>query len=142
MASNGSVTSSWVFQTVSHEVFRFYAHQFYPEQKKRVPPLIHHWLTPRGLAYWFMDDGSQKSSQSKGVIFNTQGFERPDVERLTGVLQTQFALQASLRRQADGFQIFVSGSSYEDFMSLVEKYVTAEMRHKLPHARRTRLPKR
>jgi len=112
-ASNGSVTTSWAFSTVSHSAFRFYAHQFYGEQGKRVPELIHKWLTPRGLAYWFMDDGSMKSSQSKAVIFNTQGFVKHDVERLTIVLQTHFGLQAKIRHQPDGFQIYVSGSSYE-----------------------------
>src|SRR5262245_19450236 len=56
-ACNGSPTTSWAFNTVGHEAFRFYAHQFYDGLKKQVPRLIHHWLTPRGLAYWFMDDG-------------------------------------------------------------------------------------
>ncbi len=141
-ASNGSWATSWLFSTVSHEAFRFYAHQFYDDRTKRVPKLIHRWLMPRGLAYWFMDDGSMKSSQSKGVIFNTQGFARPDVERLVELLHTRFALQATIRRQSDGMQIYVSGASYEDFMKLVDRYVIAEMRYKLPQARRTRLPKR
>jgi hypothetical protein len=141
-AANGSVTRSWAFNTVSHEAFRFYAHQFYGDGVKQVPRLIQRWLTPRGLAYWFMDDGSMKSHQSKGVIFNTQGFSGPDVERLIGVLQSKLALQAKLRHQDDGWQIYVSGSSYEDFMNLVGAHVIAEMRHKLPQARRTRLPKR
>src|SRR5437588_10628844 len=36
-ASNGSVTTSWAFSTVSHGTFRFYAHQFYDGRVKRVP---------------------------------------------------------------------------------------------------------
>ena len=141
VASNGSETTSWVFQTVSHQAFRFYAHQFYGEVGKLVPKLIHRWLTPRGLAFWFMDDGSMKSSQSKGVIFNTHAFGRRDVERLIRALSSCFALRAKLRRQKDGYQIYVSGSSFEDFVKLVDAYMIPEMRHKLPSARRTRLPK-
>jgi len=140
-ASNGSTTLSWAFNTVSHAAFRFYAHQFYGEQGKQVPELIHHWLTPRGLAYWFMDDGSMKSSQSKAVIFNTQGFVKHDVERLAVVLQTHFALQAKPRHQPDGYQIYVSGSSYDRFVQLIDPYLIEDMRYKLPQARRTRLPK-
>lgn len=140
-ASNGSVTMSWAFNTVSHAAFRFFAHQFYADGKKKVPRLIHRWLTRRGLAYWFMDDGSMKSNQSKGVILNTQAFSQPDVERLIAVLQNQFGLQASLRRQSDGWQIYVSGASYEAFLALVQPFVIAEMQYKLPPARRTRLPK-
>jgi hypothetical protein len=140
-ASNGSETISWAFSTVSHAAFRFYAQQFYGEQRKRVPKLIHRWLTPRGLSYWYMDDGSVKSNQSKGVIFNTHGFQRPDVEHLIAVLQTQFALSAKLRHQKDGWQIYISGSCFEQFLELVEPCVLTEMRYKLPQARRTHLPK-
>ena len=89
-----------------------------------MPKLIHRWLTPRGLAHWYMDDGSIKSSQSKGVIFNTQGFDRSDVDRLIGVLQSKFGLKASRRRQPEGDQIYVSGSSFESFFELVDPYVT------------------
>src|SRR5438552_3400374 len=49
-ASNGNVTTNLAFQTVSHAAFRFYAQQFYADGCKRVPELIHHWLTPRGLS--------------------------------------------------------------------------------------------
>jgi hypothetical protein len=140
-ASNGSDCSSWAFSTVSHGAFRFYAQQFYAGAKKQVPALIHRWLTPRGLAYWFMDDGSMKSSQSKGVIFNTQGFPYPDVQRLVGVLSQKFRLGASMRHQSDGWQIYVSGKSFTDFLELVGAYVIQPMRYKLPQPRRTRLPK-
>jgi hypothetical protein len=139
--SGGSESTNLVFQTVSHPALRFYAHQFYDGPSKRVPKLIHRWLTPRGLAHWYMDDGSMKSSQSKGVIFNTQGFGRQDVDRLIDVLAAKFGLQASRRKQSEGDQIYVSGNSFETFFDLIGKYVTDDMRHKVPPARRTHLPK-
>lgn len=52
-----------------------------------MPELINDWLTPRGFAYWFMDDGSVKSSESKGVVLNTQAYTPADIERLIEVLQ-------------------------------------------------------
>lgn len=140
-ASNGTISESWVFQTISHGAFRFYARQFYSGSKKHVPKLIHRWLTPRSLAYWFMDDGSMKSKQSKGVIFNTQCFESAEVERLIDVLNQQFVLKAKLRKQKDGNQIYISGSSLEQFTQWIEPYLISEMRYKLPQARRTYLPK-
>jgi len=136
-ASNGSVTENVAFQTVSHSAFRFYSQQFYAGGPKRVPELIHHWLTPRGLSYWFMDDGSVKSSQSKGVIFNTHCFSQQDVERLARCLSDRFGLQVTPRRQSDGVQLYVSGHSYETFSALVDPYLIEEMRYKLPRTRRT-----
>lgn len=140
-ASNGAETKSWTFQTISHGTFRFYGQQYYCDRKKHVPKLIHRWLTPRSLAYWYMDNGSMKSSQSKGVILNTQCFERNDVYRLIDVLNDQFILKAKLREQKDGYQIYVSGSSLEVLTNWIEPYLISEMRYKLPTARRTHLPK-
>ena len=136
-SSRGHASWNCWFQTVSHGAFRFYAHQFYVERRKRVPRLIHRWLTPRALSYWFMDDGSIKSSQSKGLILNTQGYPFADVQRLVDVLQVSFELQAKPRKQKEGFQIYISGKSYERFQELVEPYLIAAMRYKLPDARKT-----
>ena len=129
-------TTSIGFQTLRHGVFRFYFHQFYRQGKKCVPKLIHRWLTPQAIAYWLMDDGSIKSKQSKGILFNTHGFCRGDVERLAKVLADKFSLSTSLRKQQDGIQIYVSGESYPTFVDLVEKYLTPDMRYKLPPPRR------
>ncbi len=142
--SAGRESQNLAFQTVSHGAFRFFAHQFYAEGKKIVPKLIHRWMTPRSVAYWFMDDGSIKSNQSKAVVLNTQGFTKPDVERLSNTLADKFGLTASVRRQKDGCQIFISGKSYELFISLVSPYMIDEMEYKLPTPRRprsTHLPK-
>lgn len=136
-ASNGTQTTSWAFNTVSHQAFRFYAHQFYDGRKKRVPELIHRWLTPRSLSYWYMDDGSLKSNQSKGVVLNTQGFEQSGVMRLIEALKQQFQLEAKLRKQTDGFQIYVSGVSFEILDSLIGPFLIDSMRYKFPQKRRT-----
>ena len=125
------------FQTVSHGAFRFYAQQFYVDGQRRVPRLIHRWLTPCALSYWFMDDGSIKSRQSKGVILNTQGYPLNDIQRLVNLLQESFGLQAKTRKQREGFQIYISGKSYERFRELVEPHLIESMYYKLPKARQT-----
>ena len=129
------------FQTVSHPAFRFYAHQFYDGHQKCVPKNIHQFVTARSIAYWFMDDGSIKSRESKGVIFNTQGFARKDVKRLVDVLRSHFNLEASERRQPDGWQIYVSGRSYERFRQIVGPYIHQSLLYKLPVDRKTKMPK-
>lgn len=130
------------FSTVSHGAFRFYARQFYKGNRKRVPPLIEKLLTPQGLAFWFMDDGSFKSGESKGLIFNTQGYTEKDVNILVRVLNEKFGLKAWKRKQKEGFQIYISGESYESFLELISPYLHPSMIYKLPKARRTYLPKR
>lgn len=134
----GKVYQKLWFNTVSHSAFRFYAQQFYREGGKVVPKLIHRLLTARGLAYWFMDDGSIKSKESKGVLFNTQGFVEQDVARLIKVLRERFGLEAKQRRQPEGQQIYISGRSYERFKALIEPYLIPQMRYKLPLERKRR----
>jgi hypothetical protein len=59
------------------------------------PNLLKKLITPVSLAYWFMDDGSQKSKQSKGLIFNTHGFTLKEVELLCDILKEKFDLKAT-----------------------------------------------
>ena len=137
---NATHDNVW-FQTVSHEAFRFYAHQFTRAGRKCVPKLIHHYLTARSVAYWFMDDGSVKSRESKGVLFNTQGFVENDVGLLIDALRSCFDLEATGRRQKDGLQIYVSGKSFERFRDIVDPFMIASMRYKIPSDRKTQMPK-
>ncbi len=137
-AIGGKAYQKLWFTTVSHAAFRFYAQQFYRNGRKVVPKLIKRLLTERGLAYWFMDDGSIKSKGSQAVIFNTQGFAEQDVKKLVGVLQEKFGLEAKPRPQREGQQIYISGRSYERFRALVEPYLIPEMCSKLPQKRKTR----
>ena len=44
------------FSTTQQACFRFYGHQFYDGNNKKVGRLIHKWLQPRSIAYWYMDD--------------------------------------------------------------------------------------
>jgi LAGLIDADG DNA endonuclease family len=134
-------TINFAFQTVSHEELRQYGELFYEHRRKIVPDGIEHLLTARALAYWFMDDGSMKSSESKGVLFNTHAFRDDEIERLISALE-RFGLVARKRGQSDGIQIYVSGRSYERFVELVEPYVIEAMRYKVPQPRRTHLPKK
>jgi hypothetical protein len=72
--TQGGHSSTLRLATQFSSVFSPYGEMFYREKTKHVPLCIEHILTPLGLAIWYMDDGSVKSSQSKGVYFNTQGF--------------------------------------------------------------------
>ena len=139
--TRGTTTLNLAFQTVSHHELSFYGELFYRLRRKIVPDSVGDLMTARGLAYWYMDDGSMKSSESKGVIFNTHAFGPDDIDRLIETLR-RFGLLAQTRRQTDGTQIYISGKSYERFVELVDPYMIEAMRYKVPQPRRTHLPKR
>lgn len=151
-----------MFKTLSHSSFRFYGQQFYEnlpaaagfkKRRKKLPKLIHRWLSPRGLAYWFMDDGSWKSATSFAVILNTQNFQLHEVQTLCQILTNRWNLQCSPRKKKNKFykkvyyQIYISGRSFKQFFRLIDPYLIDAMRWKLPplylkKIQTTQLPKK
>jgi len=125
------------FQTKYSESLLFFGKQFYNEEKKKIiPKLIHRWLTPISIAYWYMDDGSIKSKQSKGVFFNTQGFTFKEVNRLADILKNKYKLKTSLRKQKNSYQIYISGYSYENLRYIIYPYFINSMYYKFPMQRK------
>lgn len=125
------VNIKYWFNTFSHGSLRFYAQQFYRNRKKVVPRSIHKWLTPLSLAVWFMDDGSIKSSQHKARIINTQGYTKEEVEHLIDILWKKFRVRAKLRKQKEGYQIYLLSETIERFVGIVRPYIIPSMRYKL-----------
>jgi len=72
------------FQTLSFPFFDELYDLFYVDGVKRVPATIGERLTPIGLAYWAMDDGSKQGS---GFKFATYGFPLEDVQILAKTLK-------------------------------------------------------
>lgn len=108
------------FRTYQHKHFMYYFHLFYvisPNREpniygentspkfnkiKIVPKNIHKYLTPRVLAYWFMDDGTFHRSphiygaKQKNYLFSTQGFQKYEVKRLCDALRYKFNIRANV----------------------------------------------
>lgn len=127
------------FATISSSTFTFFGKQFYKDKKKVIPKLIHRWLTPRALAYWYMDDGSMKSYQSKGVLLNTQAFSHAEVQLLCNVLTEKFNLYCWPRKQKKNtYQIYISGKTYETLRNCIYPFIIPDMQYKFPLPRKIR----
>jgi hypothetical protein len=129
------------FTTVAHGSLRFYGKAFYKGGIKVVPRGIGRLLTARGLAYWYMDDGSIKSCQSKGLILNTHSFTLSEVQLLCRELGSKFGLQAKPRPQTarsggQRHQIYISGRSYERACEIIAPHLLPEMMYKFPPPRK------
>ena len=79
ISPKGNIVINWGFQTFSHEAFNFLADLFLKQKHKGISEnLILDHLTPRGLAYWYMDDGGKldynKNTKNKSVVLNTHSF--------------------------------------------------------------------
>lgn len=130
----GKTYTRWSFATTQQDCFRFYAQQFYNGQEKKVPKLIHKWLTGIAIAYWYMDDGAQKwKGKSLGVRFCTDNFLKSDVQLLATVLNTKFKLTTSLQKKKNGWRLYISSYSYQILKDLIFDNIQLSMRYKFPH---------
>lgn len=118
-------SASYGFTTYSHGALRFYAHQFYSKEgKKIIPKLIDRLFTPLSLAVWFMDDGSWKSNKHHTFIFHTFGYARAELERLALALKKRFSIMAGLHKQKKKYwRVYVYSDSADHFRQIIEPYM-------------------
>lgn len=142
--------SIW-FRTYRHIDFKFYYDLFYMKtnknnstdlRKKRVPKLIHKFLTPRALAYWFMDDGSyyynkSKNNQQKVYYFNTQSFSYEDIKILKKALKLNFNFDTNISKDRKYskdqryYLLSIQPQSKDDFMNLIKSFLAETFDSKL-----------
>ena len=137
ISPKGNEVINWGFQTISHEAFNDLAQLFLDQNKKIITTdLIKTHLTPRGLSYWFSDDGGKldynKNSKNKSVVLNTQSFKDEEVENMAQQLMDKFNLGCEVRSNKGKKVIVIQSASYSTFLSLIDPYILPEMRYKLP----------
>lgn len=102
---------------------------FYKLGKKTIPNNIYDLLTPAGLAFWIMDDGSR---QGEGVHISAYGFSEQDIDKLMFVLQDKFNLKCSIHYNKDNKpRIYLFKESMDSLKLLVSPYFIKEMLYKL-----------
>ena len=119
--------------------------------------LIRDHLTPRGLAYWFCDDGGKldySSNKGKGIVFNTHSFTalsswnsirrkgEAEVRQMCIELEAKFGLVCWLKLNKGEPTIAISGSNFERFLDLTSPFLFSTIRAKLPSPRSAKTHKK
>lgn len=131
--SPGKVYTRWFFHTTSQACFKVYGNAFYCNNTKIVPKCINKWLTPRAIAYWYMDDGSQKwKTRSLGVRFCTDSFSKSQVEVLISILETKYNLKCSTQKKQEYLRIYISSKSHTVLTKLISHFIIPSMLYKFP----------
>ena len=77
---------NWAFITRSQNILLPYGNSWRDTSTqpvtKKVPLNIDEILSPRIMAYWFMDDGSKRQKGGKGFYLSTDGFKKENTFRL------------------------------------------------------------
>ena len=102
---------------------------FYIANTKIVPYNIYELLTPVGLAFWIMDDGSKMGD---GLHISVYAFSNEYVDRLMFTLQEEFNLKCSIHYNRDNKpRIYIFKESMSTLISLVKPHFVNEILYKL-----------
>ncbi|XP_074285855.1 pentatricopeptide repeat-containing protein At2g15820, chloroplastic [Silene latifolia] len=112
------------FLTVPHAFFSFYADQFWSNGRRSIPTLIHRWLTPRVLAYWFMYNGYRTATGD--ILLKLQG-NKDDVERVLKALKSK-SLEFRVKQKGKVFWVGFLESNSISFWRLIEPYILDDLR--------------
>ncbi|KAK8485184.1 hypothetical protein V6N13_128756 [Hibiscus sabdariffa] len=112
------------FSTISHSYFGFYADQFFPKGQPVIPKLIHRWLSPIVLAYWYMYGGYRTSSGD--ILLKLKGSSE-GVEKVVKTLKAK-SLNCRVKRKGRVFWLGFLGTDSMWFWKLVEPYILEDLK--------------
>lgn len=126
------IYNSLIFKTRMLPCFNFLWELFYKDRKKVVPNNISELLTPVGLAFWIMDDGSLGSNGQ--IILSTLAFSSSDIDLLIEALQVNFNIKSSKTTVREGqWQIVIPKSYVSKVKELTLNHFHKSMLYKLGH---------
>ncbi|KAL9231611.1 hypothetical protein vseg_006815 [Gypsophila vaccaria] len=111
------------FSTVPHAAFGFYADQFWSNGRRSIPKMIHRWLSPRALAYWFMYSGYR--TPTGNILLKLKG-NKGDAERVCKALAMK-SLEVKVKQKGKVFWLGFTESNSTCFWRLIEPYILEEL---------------
>jgi predicted DNA-binding protein YlxM (UPF0122 family) len=122
------------FNTLSHHELNFYRDLFYENNKKVINKDIGLYLTPLGLATWFMDDGS-KDCNNVSYRLSTDGFSKEDNYNLKFILKSNFDLNVKVceyeKHQKKYYYLSINKRNSAIMTDIISPYIVDCMKYKL-----------
>lgn len=119
----------------------------YGAGKKKLSPVALSWLTPEGIALWYMDDGSLTKSYRTGktgvrfianrtLWLNTCGFTIEDNKLIIDFFKAnydiEFKLQAKTKiKGKQYYSLRTNAGNANKFIELVKPYIVPSMQYKI-----------
>ena len=128
---------SWYFHTRTREDFGPLHHYFYRDGVKIFPEHIFDYLTPRALAIWFMDDGS---NTRESYTISTHCFPMQDQLRIAAFLKEKYGIIATITKDRDKLKIAIGKREYRKFSDVIEPWIIPSMMYKICNPRNDLFP--
>lgn len=130
---------NWELYIKAHPYFAKKYHHFYDDYKHRIASKeALSWLTPNGLANWYMSDGyvclvgkNSGNIRSRRIDICTDRYSIDTVQKMSNMLKGRFNIDTSIIKRDKFRRLRISQSSYETFINLVKPYMVNSMMYKL-----------
>ena len=114
---------------VKNSGFEEFYNLYYPNGKKIIPINLKDLLTPCGISYWFMDDGTYNKSY---YAFSTASFSVEEHNILLDILSNKFDIDCNMQGSKYlSLYIPARNNSNLKFRALIEPYIVPSMKYKL-----------
>lgn len=134
LATDKNGNKRWYFNTLTFNGFTDIALKFYTKSPKgswikKVPSDIE--ITPKILAYWYMDDGSKKSNCASNYLC-TDSFSREDLDLLKHKLDQSCGIRVNYHRtEKKNIRLYIPKKYNETFENLIQPYILPSFKYKL-----------
>lgn len=123
----------------SHPYFAKKYHHFYDDYKKRrISKDAINWLTPVGLANWYMSDGyiclvgkTKNAIRNRRVDICTDRYSYENILMVCDELYKKFDIKFSPVKRDKFYRIRLRTESYSKFINLIKPYIVPSMMYKL-----------
>ena len=131
---------SYIIQTNKHPYFSNFREKLYHTGDKQVTREVLRYLTPEGLALWFMDDGYldyKASSNTRNLRICTDSFDEISINNIVQYFNDEWDIQSKVYMHKAGYgrvskpRISFNANNAQKFISLVYKYFLPEFYYKL-----------
>jgi hypothetical protein len=123
---------SWYFHTKSFQKFGELHRYFYRNGVKILPKSIFDVITPRMIAVWFMDDGSNNGAN---LTINTHGFSKEEQMRVVDFLRDRYSIPATIVKDRTKHKLAIGRNGYQKFIQIVEPFIIPAMSYKIVYPR-------
>ena len=120
-------------ESVVHPIFTKYREDFYPQNVKIIPQYVYENLDWRGVAWWFMDDGSVTGSS---IELNTMNFTLQEIEKLRDMFIDKFNLHFNIitdkrvLNKNRGRKMYLQAKDFNKFVENVKPLILPEFYYK------------
>jgi len=123
---------SWYFHTKTLEELGALYHYFYKDTVKIFPHDLFDYLTPRSIAIWFMDDGS---NTVESYTFNTHCFSVDSQIRIIQFFKKKYGIIGKLVKDRSKYKIAIGMREYQKFNQIIEPFIIPSMIYKICNPR-------